>query len=106
MNRSKYLEERRSTSIKQVLYKSSFVQGVNYNFPTNVSSSMGVDTIKVVAFKVNNNTVLVKTAVEPCTLRYVEEYGRVVNTLTYSELPSTIRLTSDILLDISNKNPL
>lgn len=65
----------RNPSVLKVVYDVEHTQGYQYFIDTNVRTRIGSHKVRVVVFKIAENIYSVRTAVAPCTLRYIEEYG-------------------------------
>ena len=65
----------RKDSVLKVMYDAEQVQGDPYFIRTNVRTRIYITKVRVVVFKITDNLYSVRTAVAPCTLRYVEEFG-------------------------------
>lgn len=85
----------RNTSVLKVSIDETYIQDQIYHIKTNIRTNSYISNVRVVVFKITDNVYSVKTAVAPCTLRYVEEYGleiaKIKNPrLVYSLLSGTI----------------
>ena len=88
----------RNTSVLKVMYDVEHVHGNPYFIRTNVRTRMYISKIRVVVFKIAENIYSVRTAVAPCTLRYVEEYG-----LEIAKINNPLAVEMVLLNDLDSK---
>lgn len=88
----------RNTSVLKVMYDAEHVQGAPYFIRSNVKTQIYITRIRVVVFKIAENIYSVRTAVAPCTLRYVEEFG-----VEIAKINNTLAIEMVLLNDLDPK---